>query len=60
MCKLFNPFHQIVGLSQKFYNLSTDNSAGLILQFLVATALFLIAFTLFRKRAGKILDLTHK
>ena len=60
MCKLFNPFQQLVGISQKFYNISTDNTAGLILQFIIATALFLIAFTLFRKRAGKILDLTGK
>jgi len=60
MCKLANPFQQLVGLSQKFYNISTDNTAGLILQFLVATAVFMIAFTLFRKRAGKILDLTTK
>ncbi|MEK6935722.1 MAG: hypothetical protein AABW67_02960 [Nanoarchaeota archaeon] len=60
ICKLANPFQQLVGISQKFYNISTDNSAGLILQFLVATALFLIVFTLFRKKAGKILDLTNK
>ena len=60
MCRLANPFQQLVGISQKFYNISTDNSAGLILQFLIATALFMIAFTLFRKRAAKVLDLTTK
>lgn len=59
-CKLPNPFgEQIVGLSQKFYGAFTDPMAGLIIQFIIAFAVFVTIFTLFHKiKNKKILDLT--
>ncbi len=59
-CKLQNPFkEQLVGISQKFYSSFTDPMAGLIIQFIIAFAIFTIIFTFFHKRKKrKILDLT--
>jgi hypothetical protein len=61
-CKLPNPFKgQLVGLSQKFYGSFADPMAGLIIQFLIAFALFITIFTFFHKVKNKrILDLTGK
>ncbi len=61
-CKLPNPFvEHIVGISQKFYGAFTDPMAGLIIQFIVAFAIFTTIFTFFHKRRiKKILDLTGK
>lgn len=61
MCKLPNPFSEpLIGISQKFYGFSADPMAGLILQFIISTALFTLIFLLFRRKAGKVLDLTRK
>lgn len=61
-CKLPNPFgEQLVGISQKFYGAFTDPMAGLIIQFIVAFAIFTIIFIFFHNRKKKkILDLTGK
>lgn len=61
MCKLPNPFKEsLVGLSTKFWASSTEPLAGLIIQFLGSFIIFAILFMLIRKKAAKILDLTHK
>jgi len=61
ICKLPNPFgEQIVGISQKFYGISTEPLTGLIIQFLIVFTIFTIFFMLFRRKAAKILDLTRK
>jgi hypothetical protein len=61
MCKLPNPFKEsLVGLSTKFWASSTEPLTGLIIQFLVSFIIFTIVFMLIRKKAAKILDLTHK
>lgn len=61
-CKLPNPFGEnLVGLSQRFYGAFTNPMAGLIIQFIVAFAIFTIIFTFFHNRKKKkILDLTGK
>jgi len=61
-CKLPNPFGaNLVGISQRFYGAFTDPMAGLIIQFIVAFAIFTIIFTFFHNRKKKkILDLTGK
>ena len=61
-CKLPNPFGEnLVGLSQRFYGSFTDPMAGLIIQFIVAFAIFTILFTFFHRRKKKrVLDLTGK
>ncbi len=61
-CNLPNPFGEnLVGLSQRFYGAFTDPMAGLIIQFIVAFAIFTIIFTFFHNRKKKkILDLTGK
>ena len=61
-CMLPNPFSEaLVGLSQKFYGSFINPMAGLIIQFLIAFALFTTLFTFFHKRKNKkILDLTGK
>lgn len=60
-CKLPNPFvENIVGISQRFYGSFTDPLAGLIIQFVIAFALFTIIFTFFHKRKNrKVMDLTR-
>lgn len=61
ICKLPNPFgEQIVGISQKFYGISTEPLTGLIIQFLIVFIIFTIIFMLFRRKAVKVLDLTRK
>lgn len=61
-CKLPNPFvEDIVGISQRFYGAFTDPMAGLIIQFVVAFAIFTVIFTFFHNRKQKkVLDLTGK
>ncbi len=61
-CNLPNPFGEnLVGLSQRFYGAFTDLMAGLIIQFIIAFAIFAIIFTFFHKRKQKkVLDLTEK
>lgn len=60
-CKLPNPFASpLLGISNKFYNLSTEIGAGIVLQFIITTAIFLMFFLLIRKKAAKVLDLTAK
>ena len=61
ICKLPNPFtNPIIGISQKFYGISTEPLAGLVLQFLIVLIIFTIIFMLFRRKAAKVLDLTRK
>ena len=61
ICKLPNPFgEQIVGISQKFYGISAEPLAGLLIQFLIVFIIFIILFLLFRRKTTKILDLTKK
>ena len=61
ICRLPNPFgEKIVGLSTRYFNISTEPMAGLILQFIIALGLFTIIFMLFRRKTKKILDLTNK
>lgn len=61
MCKLPNPFsEQLLGVSQKFWANSTEPLAGLIIQFLVVFIIVTIIFMLVRRKAAKVLDLTHK
>jgi len=61
MCKLPNPFgEQIVGISKKFYGISTEPLTGLIIQFLIVFIIFTLIFMLSRRKAAKVLDLTRK
>lgn len=60
MCKLPNPFNPLIGVSQKFWASSTEPLGGLILQFLIVFILSAIIFVLLRRKAAKILDLTHR
>ena len=61
-CKLPNPFgEQLVGMSYKFYGAFVDPMAGLIIQFIIAFAIFTVFFTFLHKRKKKrVLDLTGK
>lgn len=60
LCKLPNPFGEnLVGISQKFYNYSTDPLAGLIMQFIVSVLLITLIFRLFKRKKQKVLDLTR-
>jgi hypothetical protein len=62
-CKIPNPFaEQTLGISTKYYGVNTQPLAGLILQFIIATLIFLIIFNILSKKsksARKILDLTE-
>ena|SRR3989344_4630508 len=61
LCKFPNPFTKpILGISQKFYNLFTEPLSGLVLQFAISSILFTLIFMLFRRKARKVLDLSHK
>jgi len=61
MCKLPNPFgEQLSGLLTKYWAGSTQPLTGLVMQFLVSFVIFTIIFMLIRKKAAKVLDLTHK
>lgn len=61
LCKLPNPFgEQLLGVSTKYWAGSTEPLSGLIIQFLISFVIFTIIFMLVRKKAAKILDLTHK
>ncbi len=61
LCTLPNPFKiDLAGINQRFYGVFSEPLAGLVLQFIVIFAIFLIIFLLIRKRAGKVLDLTAK
>lgn len=59
LCKLPNPFsEQLVGISEKFYTVTTDPLAGLILQFLAAFLVVMILLSIFKRKQRKIVDLT--
>jgi len=61
ICKFSNPFtEQTIGISQKFYGISTEPLAGLILQFLVILLISSIIFSVLRRKPTKVLDLTKK
>ncbi|MDD5191756.1 MAG: hypothetical protein PHH54_05300 [Candidatus Nanoarchaeia archaeon] len=61
MCKLPNPFaQQLVGVSTKYWAISTEALSGLVIQFLIILVLFTIIFMLFRRKSAKVLDLTRK
>ena len=61
MCKLPNPIgEQLLGLSTKYYATTTDSLTGFLIHFIIIFAIITIIFILIRKKAGKVLDLTHK
>jgi len=61
LCKLPNPFgEQLVGISEKFYTLTTNPLAGLILQFLAVFVVVMILLSIFKRKQRKIVDLTKK
>jgi len=61
LCKLANPFKEpLLGISQKFYNLSSEPLAGFLLQLAIPAILVAIFFIFLRKKPGKIVDLTKK
>lgn len=61
MCKLPNPFtQQLVGISTKYWAISTEALLGLVIQFLIILVLFTAIFMLLRRKAAKVLDLTRK
>jgi len=61
ICKLPNPFGEpLLGISQKFYNVSTEPLAGLILQFILATIIITAILVILKRKKGKIVDLTNK
>jgi hypothetical protein len=61
MCKLPNPFGEpLVGLSTKYLAVYTEPLAGLAAEFLIVFVLSIVIFMLLKRKATKILDLTHK
>ena len=61
MCTLPAPFgSKAIEVSQKYYGISTNSLSGLVLQFLIITGIVTILFMLVRRKAGNVLDLTHK
>ena len=60
-CRLPNPFgEQLVGISEKFYTLTPNPLAGLVLQFLAIFVIAVILLSLFKRKQRKIMDLTKK
>ena len=61
ICKLPNPFAEpLLGITTKYWAISTEALSGLIIQFLIIFVLFTIIFMLFRRKAAKVLDLTRR
>jgi len=61
LCKLPNPFgEQIVGISNKFYGLSTDPLAALITTFIAVLLGVFLILSIIKKNKGKVIDLTNK
>ena len=55
LCKLPNPFgEQIVGISNKFYGLSTDPLAALVFIFLSTLLIVFLALSIIKKNKGKV------
>jgi len=58
-CKLPNPFTEpILGISQKYYGLSTEISAGLVAQFLIVFALTILILIIVKRRSDNFMDLS--
>ncbi|MAG50954.1 hypothetical protein CL621_04955 [archaeon] len=61
LCRLPNPFtQQTLGVSTRYYGISTEPLAGAILQFLIATIIFTIVFRFIKKNPKNFIDLTKK
>ena len=61
LCKLPNPFgNPLLGISEKFYTITTNPLAGLILQFLAVFVVIMILLSIFKRKQRKIIDLTRK
>jgi len=60
ICQLPSPLKELPELASKYYSVSTNPLAGIVLQFLVVLFIFTIIFMSFRRKAGKVLDLTNK
>lgn len=62
LCKLPNPFKELLlGLSQKYFNLSTEPLAGFLLQMLIIIIIAAAIFSIYRKKIDRgVIDLTKK
>ncbi len=59
LCDLPSPFESLPTITSKYYNISNNPITGLILQFLIPAAIFILIFLLVRRKTGKVLDLTY-
>ncbi len=60
LCRLPNPFSNLVDTVSEYYGLSNNPITGLALQFLVPAILVIAVLVLIKKKPNKIVDFTKK
>lgn len=60
VCKLPNPFGNILTLNDKYYGISNNPLTGLILQFLIPFVLVILILLGSKKKGEKVVDFTKK
>ena len=60
LCRLPNPFTNLVSTSAQYYGLSDNPITGLALQFLVPALIIALILMVFKKKPKKVLDFTKK